>query len=184
MSPTEVIGIEVKQYVGDEDLKTLVPRVVGQTEEARLQKGKGTQGPAVDVDWMPIWAEAGAVAHATAIRIARANSIDYALFAEPDHERSTAERAKTAEKRSLSASSATSAVKRGRGRWRVGDIETDARMLFCRLADDGRLTRAAMVDGSLVRSGGRRGVHVALPGVVPDLHLDYRDLHVWHSGIR
>ena len=71
-----------------------------------------------------------------------------------------------------------------RPRWRVGDLETDARMLFCRLADDGRLTRVAMVDGSLVRSGGRRGVHVALPDVVPDLHLDYRDLHVWHSGIR
>src|SRR5262249_18990480 len=30
MSPTEVLGIEVRQYIG-EDLKTLVPRVVGQT---------------------------------------------------------------------------------------------------------------------------------------------------------
>jgi hypothetical protein len=28
MSPTEVIGIEVRQYVGDGELKTLVPRVV------------------------------------------------------------------------------------------------------------------------------------------------------------
>jgi hypothetical protein len=51
MTPTEVIGIEVRQYVGGGDLKTLVPRVVGQTEEARLQKVKGTLGPAIDVDW-------------------------------------------------------------------------------------------------------------------------------------
>ncbi len=40
MTPTEVIGIEVRQYVGDAGLKTLVPRVVGQTEQARIQKVK------------------------------------------------------------------------------------------------------------------------------------------------
>ena len=51
MSPTEVIGIEVRQYVGDADLKTLVPRIVGQTKEARLQKARTTQSPAIDVDW-------------------------------------------------------------------------------------------------------------------------------------
>ena len=38
MSPTEVVGVEIKQYVGDGGLKTLVPRVVGQTEQARIQK--------------------------------------------------------------------------------------------------------------------------------------------------
>ena len=95
----------------------------------------------------------------------------------------TGELAEDAEKKFLSPRSAFSAVERGH-RWRIGDIETDARMLFCRVADDGRVSRVAIVDGSLVRSGGRRGVHVALPDVVPDLHLDYRDLHVWHSGIR
>lgn len=31
MSPTEVVGVEIKQYVGERDLRTLVPRVVGQT---------------------------------------------------------------------------------------------------------------------------------------------------------
>jgi hypothetical protein len=36
MTPTEVIGIEVKQYVGGDGVRTLVPRVIGQTEEARL----------------------------------------------------------------------------------------------------------------------------------------------------
>ena len=33
MSPTEVLGIEIKQYLGSGDLKTLVPRVVGQTSK-------------------------------------------------------------------------------------------------------------------------------------------------------
>jgi hypothetical protein len=50
MSPTEVIGIEVRQYVGEGELKTLVPRVVGQTEEARIQKVRA-RGSIVDVDW-------------------------------------------------------------------------------------------------------------------------------------
>jgi len=38
MDPAEVIGVEVEQYVG-EGLKTLVPRVLGQTAEARQKKG-------------------------------------------------------------------------------------------------------------------------------------------------
>jgi hypothetical protein len=50
MSPTEVIGIEVRQYVGENELKTLVPRVVGQTEQARIQK-VSTSRSYVDVDW-------------------------------------------------------------------------------------------------------------------------------------
>ena len=37
MDPAEVLAIEVKQFVG-ENLKTLVPRVVGQTEAARQKK--------------------------------------------------------------------------------------------------------------------------------------------------
>lgn len=51
MSPTEVLGIEIKQYLGSGGLKTLVPRVVGQTEQARLQKVGGGHTPSVDVDW-------------------------------------------------------------------------------------------------------------------------------------
>jgi hypothetical protein len=38
MTPAEVIGIEIKQYVG-EGMKTLVPRVVGATAEAQQRKG-------------------------------------------------------------------------------------------------------------------------------------------------
>ena len=63
--------------------------------------------PVADVDWVPVWAEAGALDHATAIRITRATSVDHVLFAEP------------------------SAADRHR-RWRVGDVETDARMLMLR----------------------------------------------------
>ena len=39
MDPAEVLAVEIKQYVGG-DLKTLVPRVVGQTAEAQLQAGR------------------------------------------------------------------------------------------------------------------------------------------------
>jgi hypothetical protein len=42
MDPAEVLAIEVKQYVG-KGLKTLVPRVVGQTEAARKQPIKRKQ---------------------------------------------------------------------------------------------------------------------------------------------
>ena len=43
MDPAEVLAIEVKQFVG-EGMKTLVPRVVGQTETARQKKSSGTKG--------------------------------------------------------------------------------------------------------------------------------------------
>jgi hypothetical protein len=42
MDPAEVLAIEVKQFLGA-NLKTLVPRVVGQTETARQKKG-GARG--------------------------------------------------------------------------------------------------------------------------------------------
>jgi hypothetical protein len=100
-----------------------------------------------EVDWIPVWAEAGTTAHATAVRIARAASIDYVLFAEP--------------------------CDPGGSTWRVGEFETDARMLFCRVGGDRPVARLAMVDGSMVRTSGRRGFQFALPRPVPDLHLDF-----------
>jgi len=42
MDPVEVLAIEVHQYVG-KGLKTLVPRVIGQTAEAQARKS-GTMG--------------------------------------------------------------------------------------------------------------------------------------------
>jgi hypothetical protein len=50
MSPTEVVGVEIKQYVGQGNLTTLVPRVVGQTEQARVQK-IGGQSSSTEVGW-------------------------------------------------------------------------------------------------------------------------------------
>jgi hypothetical protein len=43
MTPAEVLAVEIKQYVGDE-LKTLVPRVIGQTVEAQDKKGTKLSG--------------------------------------------------------------------------------------------------------------------------------------------
>jgi hypothetical protein len=40
MNPAEVIAIEVKQYVGVDGTKTLVPRVIGQTAEVEARKGR------------------------------------------------------------------------------------------------------------------------------------------------
>jgi hypothetical protein len=43
MDPAEVLAIEIKQFVG-EGMKTLVPRVLGQTEIARQKKAPGSTG--------------------------------------------------------------------------------------------------------------------------------------------
>ena len=44
MDPAEVIGVEIKQYVSSK-LKTLVPRVMGNTSEARAKKSANRNGP-------------------------------------------------------------------------------------------------------------------------------------------
>jgi hypothetical protein len=51
MSLTEVLGIEIRQYVGDGGLKTLVPRLVGQAEQARIQKFGSARAASSDVEW-------------------------------------------------------------------------------------------------------------------------------------
>lgn len=44
MDPAEVLAVEIKQYVGG-NLKTLVPRVMGQTVEAQQKKGGPAKKP-------------------------------------------------------------------------------------------------------------------------------------------
>jgi heparinase II/III-like protein len=105
------------------------------------------QNPVGNVECLPVWAEAGTMTHAAALRITRALSVDYALFVEP-----------------AAAQDAT---------WRVAEFETDARMLFCRVTGDRPVARVALVDGSLLRTAGRRGLQLVLPRVVPDLHVDF-----------
>jgi hypothetical protein len=100
--------------------------------------------PVVRVEPMPIWAEAGAIAHGTAVRLTRAGSIDYMLRAEPNDGQA----------------------------WRVAEFETDARVLFCRTERGRRVTRLALVDGTFARTSGRTALQLQLPGMAPDLYLD------------
>jgi len=51
MSPAEVLAIEVRQYLGaDEGVKTIAPRVLGQTTKARQRKNPATSAPPRDWD--------------------------------------------------------------------------------------------------------------------------------------
>jgi hypothetical protein len=129
------------------------------------------QNPVAEVDWVPVWAESGAVAHAAAIRISRAASVDHVVFAEPTGGDPALGAAEIVENTLFSAGAASSTVKRP-GTWRIGELETDARMLFYRSTSDRALTRLALVDGSMARAGGRRGFHLALPRVVPDFFTE------------
>jgi hypothetical protein len=95
------------------------------------------------VEVLPVWAEAGALQHSLGVRITRAETTEIFAIAQRQSEST----------------------------WRVGEIETDAHMLFCR--HDGRqISRVALVDGSRVRASGRRGFAVVLPREMPDVHVD------------
>ncbi|QIZ70066.1 hypothetical protein [Oxynema aestuarii] len=43
LDPTEVLALEIKQYVSQDGLRTLVPRVIGQTAEAQQKKTSATR---------------------------------------------------------------------------------------------------------------------------------------------
>jgi hypothetical protein len=113
-----------------------------------------TDNPVTSVEHVPIWAEAGAIAHGTAIRITRAASIDYALLVEPNGAASS---------------------------WRVAEFETDARVLFCRTQRDRRVTRLAIVDGSFVRTLGRGLQPQPLGAKEPGVE---KRSYVWDCGSR
>ena len=42
MSPAEILGVEIKQFIGQGNIKTLVPRVIGKTTNADTAKGIGS----------------------------------------------------------------------------------------------------------------------------------------------
>ncbi len=139
--------------------------------------GLNQDNPVNGVDVLPVWAEAGVLAHSMAVRVTRRSSIDYLILAEP-----AAEDAGENIAPPLGNTPAGVDLRVGPARtWRVGELETDARMLFCRIADGERMTRVALVDGSVVRSSFRHGVQLALPGVVPDLHLDMNGIRASHG---
>jgi hypothetical protein len=109
--------------------------------------GLNAENPVADVETLPVWAEAGVLAHSLALRIARAAGTDYLLLADPADASAVHSRS-----------------------WRLAEFETDAAMLFGRTGADGRLTRAAIVDGTRLRSGSH--VSVTLSAPAPHLHLD------------
>jgi hypothetical protein len=111
--------------------------------------GLNAANPIADVETLPVWAEAGVVAHSLALRITRTSGTDYFLLAEPAADSAGGSRS-----------------------WRLAEFETDAAMLFCRTDTDGRLTRAAMVDGARLRCAGGARVTLALAAAAPHLHLD------------
>ena len=98
------------------------------------------------VEFLPVWAEAGALASSIGLRLSRASSTDYVLIAEASGESSST--------------------------WRIAEFETDAHMLFVRTAMERHPDRIALVDGSIVRSTGRHTMQVALPARAADLYLD------------
>jgi hypothetical protein len=100
------------------------------------------------IEQVPVWSEAGALRHSIALKILREASTDMIGVADPAGESSTT--------------------------WRILDLETDARLLFCRIDVSGRIGQVAMVDGSMIRSSARRSLQLLLPKMVSDLHVDLR----------
>jgi Heparinase II/III-like protein len=111
------------------------------------------------VEWLPVRSEGCALACAAMLRISRAESVDDVLWTEPPE-----------------AGREPADQTRARLTGRVGDLETDARMLFSRVHRSGRLVmRLAMVDGSVARDSGR-GIDVTLPERAPVWN--------WASGVQ
>jgi hypothetical protein len=71
MNPAEVIAIEIKQYLGDGGMKTLVPRVIGQTAEVEARKGRRTSGEGRQWDEQSLFADLVARRGEEETRVAR-----------------------------------------------------------------------------------------------------------------
>lgn len=115
--------------------------------------GLDPSNPVESVDPLPIWAQAGAFERTHAVRVVRSHSTD--LFAVAAPARLT---------RDVGAALPPFET------WRAGTCESDARVLFCRGSNG--VTRIALVDGSMVRTGDTAAAHLQLPRVASDLHID------------
>ena len=136
--------------------------------------------PVVDAAYVPVWAEAGISEHTAAIRIGRATSVDHMLFAEAAAGMQTVEHA---EPPGDSAAAGSTNVAVRRGLWRVGEIETDARMLFYRSTAAQPIAVAALVDGSMIRVSGRREFQLALPRREDTFFADVGDVNSDSQGV-
>ena len=97
----------------------------------------------VEVEFLPVSAGAGVLAHSLALRIVRQSSIDYVGFAE--------------------------ASMTDNQTWRMAHIETDARVLFCR-ERDGRLGDVFLLDGSRVRASADPPLELETPHRMEQVH--------------
>jgi len=122
--------------------------------------GLNPANPIEDVETIPVWARAGVLARSIAVRITREASVYLFIVAH----RNGGSPAK--------AGRHVGAGRQDAGGWRVGEIETDAHVLFYRGDAAGQAARVAMVDGSFVATSARRRLVLGLPREVPDLHLD------------
>jgi hypothetical protein len=104
----------------------------------------------LQAELVPVFYEAGAVAHAVGLRISRARSVDYVLMVEPTDSSRRGQAGKT---------------------WRLAGIDTDARLLFCRIESKPSIRSLALVDASVVRLPDAR-LLLARQTLVSDLHLD------------
>ncbi len=111
----------------------------------------------VDVEFLPVSAVAGALVHSLALRVIRQRSIDYVMLAEPST------RAKRVH------GPGPERAERVEG-WRFADIETDARVLFCR-ETNARLGDVFLLDGSLVRAHGGSPIEFDAPHRLPHVEV-------------
>jgi uncharacterized heparinase superfamily protein len=125
--------------------------------------GFNRANPIVDVETIPVWAQAGVLARSIAVRITREASVDLFVVAHQNDEGPATRPPELQRRRDAGHRD---------GRWRIGEIETDAHVLFYRGDGAGQAARLAMVDGSFVGTSGRRRLVLGLPREVPDLHLD------------
>jgi hypothetical protein len=102
--------------------------------------GLDPRNQVLGIEWLPVWAPAGALDHSAALRITRDRSVDCVALAE----------------RRDAADSHT---------WRAATVDTDAAMLFWRVPADGDPADAivAFVDGSFAHGSGRMPFSIETP---------------------
>jgi hypothetical protein len=117
----------------------------------------GSGNPIRGVEWLPVSAVAGRLAHGAGLCISRAGTIDRVLWAEPQPA--------AADKPDDCGIPGRAAADAGLV-WRSEDLVTDARLVFSRSDPDGQMTWLALVDGSVARDAAG-GTYAALPQPVP-----------------
>jgi len=96
----------------------------------------------VEVEFLPVSADAGVLTNSLSLRIVRQSTIDYVAFAESTNDRT----------------------------WRTANIETNARVLFFR-EQDGRLGDVFLLDGSRVRAHVDPPLEFETPHRIGQMHL-------------